>query len=104
MEDGSRNKSRHFWGDLTETELAPFRGEPIPKLLISFLAEERDKALEHIANCVEEGKIDEAKVTRGGLRFCQTLLAQILHPPERVQPEPEEEFKDPAALRAVASG
>ncbi len=88
----------HFL-NLTETELAPWRVEPIAGLLTAYLKEEREKALEHISNCVEEGKIDEAKVTRGGLRFCQTLLAQILHPPDVSKPEPEEEFKDPAALR-----
>jgi hypothetical protein len=81
--------------------LAPWRAEPLGKLLVAYLNEEREKALEHISNCIEENKIDEAKVTRGGLRFCQSLLAQILHPPDVAKPEPEEAFIDPAALRAV---
>ena len=84
--------------DLQGSDLQQWRDLPVSKLLIQYLEAEKASALEHIANLVDEEKFSEAKITRGGLKFCITLLS-ILHPPERMRPEPEEEFIDTATRK-----
>lgn len=93
------NRTSHF-STLTEEDLRPWREQPISKLLIEFLREQCEKSLDHIADCIDEDKVTEAKITRGGLLVCKDLILRLEHPPERPRVEVEDEaFVDPAALR-----
>lgn len=87
----------HFLA-LEEGDLAPWRGQPISRLLVQFLAEEREANLEGVAQAVDADKVNEARVLSGRLRFIDSVLA-ALHPPERPKPEPEEEYQDPAHVK-----
>lgn len=81
-----------------EQDLAEWRRLPISGLLLRRLHEERDFALEHIANCVDDGKFDEAKITKGGLNLVRSLLAALYPQPQTMneaQPEPD---ADPSPL------
>ena len=74
---------------------------PVTRLLVDLLAAECDAALKAIAESVEEGEVEIARVTTGKLRACEALLAAF-HPPERPISTPEEEFQDPAAIKGRA--
>ena len=87
----------HFL-DLKHQDLAPWRDQPISRLLCQWLNEERQACLETIALAVESDKVNEARVYSGRLRQLVAFTA-ALHPPERPQPLAEEEFEDPAALK-----
>lgn len=76
-----------------------WRALPPSRLLVQHLKEECERARHAIAGFVETGEVGKAGIATGGLRSFESLLS-VLHPPERVQPAPEEEYRDPATIVA----
>jgi hypothetical protein len=70
----------------------------VSKLLLEFLQHEISDTLELIAAETAQGNDLSARLATGGLAAYREIWLQ-LHPPEPTQPEPEEEFIDPATIR-----
>ena len=83
--------------DLTPQELAPWLDLPISKLLIQRLRDEETSALNHIANKIDEGKIDEARITKGGLNLVRLLLRDLF-PPDAPPETVDDTFVHPNAI------
>lgn len=92
------NSSSLSFSALTAQDLREWKALPVSKSLERYLDEERQIALEAIAEAVAEGKDREAAVLTGGLRVLALLFGR-LNPPERPPAEPEEKYVDPAAIR-----
>lgn len=83
--------------ELEETDLAPWRAEPISLLLVAHLRDQAEAC--RLATCDSVGGNDmhSAALSTGALGAYETLIG-LLHPPAKAEQAPQEEFRDPAVI------
>lgn len=94
---GARRPAPAHFLSLTEAELAPWRDNPVSRLLEEHLRRELETTQRVIVGLISGNDIPAARIATGGLLVVQSLLL-AMHPPELPLPEPEEPFVDPADI------
>lgn len=92
----ARPAPAHFLS-LTEQDLAPWRDNPVTRLLEEHLRRELETSQRVIVGLISGNDIPAARIATGGLLVVQSLIL-AMHPPELPIPEPEEPFVDPAEI------